>query len=141
MAIVPRVNKEEDASGRPNQGKRGWNTRSHQPPRQVYVTTDDTVDGAEEDEMEDAGHDAEQLVEGELEVLMPQAAKKRAQIEKGPRFHAERVLGGPREKDQEYERQDALLGLQVPRQDGVWALAWGQGQQVPECARSDRRTP
>ncbi|CAE7944443.1 Slc8a2 [Symbiodinium sp. KB8] len=66
MAIVPRVNKEEDASGRPSPGNRHWKTRNHPHPRQVHATTDDTADDSEKDEME--------------------AAKKRAQIEKARGF-------------------------------------------------------
>ena len=85
MAIVPRVNKEEDMSCRPNQGNRHWKTKNYQSARQVHATTDDSVDDPEKNEMEDEGQDTDQL-EGELEVLMTQAAKKRAQIEKARGF-------------------------------------------------------
>ncbi|CAE7241378.1 unnamed protein product [Symbiodinium necroappetens] len=52
----------------------------------VHATPDDSLDGPDKDEMEDAGAEAEHL-EGELEVLLTQAAKKRAQIEKARGFN------------------------------------------------------
>ena len=82
MAIVPRVNKDEDGSHRPSSTSRHWKTRPNQhPPRQVHATMDGSLDEQDQDEVEETGGESERL-EGELEVLLTQAARKRSQIEK-----------------------------------------------------------
>ncbi|CAE7552795.1 RE2 [Symbiodinium natans] len=90
VAIVPQVHRaeEERSSAAPQvrQWKRGGPT-SH--PRQVHATLDDG-ELEEEAQFEDAGEDqgsedADKL-EAELEVLMTQAARKRAQVEKARGF-------------------------------------------------------
>ena len=90
LAIVPKVNKEEDGGNhtRFSPGNRQWKPRSnHNNTRQVHATLDDTVDDPEENPVEEAeavGDSA--ALEGELEVLLTQAARKRAQIEKSRGF-------------------------------------------------------
>ncbi|CAE7270794.1 RE1 [Symbiodinium sp. KB8] len=90
LAIVPRVNKEEDngASTRlPPGGNRHWKARSNHPPRQVHATMDDGLDDAEKEQVEEAEPEMDSAdLEGELEVLLTQAAKKRAQIERARGF-------------------------------------------------------
>ena len=96
MAIVPRVNKEEDASGRPSPGNRHWKTRNHPHPRQVHATTDDTADDSEKDEMEDPAHDALRRIRS----LVDPGREEEGADREGPRVHEKRVPGGPRVTDQ-----------------------------------------
>ncbi|OLP76029.1 T-complex protein 1 subunit eta, partial [Symbiodinium microadriaticum] len=84
LAIVPKVNREEDGfSSRPTTpANRQWKPRANQPPRQVHATIEEDGDEAAPD---DQDQDAASL-EGELEVLLTQAARKRSQIERARGF-------------------------------------------------------
>ena len=65
----------------PQGGNRHWKARNNNQPRQVHATLDDSTEDPEKDPVEEADLDSADL-EGELEVLLTQVAKKRAQIEK-----------------------------------------------------------
>ena len=84
-----------------------------------------TEDDQEQDPPDDA--EAEEVhpeeLEGELEVLLTQAAKKRAEIQKARGFSRERILPGSGGTDSRDEISDALLGMQGPWEDFVRSLA------------------
>ncbi|CAE7707379.1 RE1 [Symbiodinium sp. CCMP2592] len=86
MAIVPKVKKDEEhAPSATRPFNRQWKPRNNQP-RQVNATT-----GEEEDRPDPDGEEADDQVgpeelEGELEVLLTQAARKRAEIERARGF-------------------------------------------------------
>ena len=88
MAIVPQVNKEEEHSSTgPHQastGNRHWRKSA-----KVHATTqDDDGDEADNDNMSisEEGQAPPELLEEELQVLLTQAARKRAQVEKARGF-------------------------------------------------------
>ena len=90
MAIVPQVHKEEDNNSHhaSSGGSRQW----RKSPAKVHVTVQD------ESELNDEGVEADEdnamipeVLEEELQVLLTQAAKKRAQVEKARGFS---VAGG-----------------------------------------------
>ena len=90
LAIVPKVDKGEDSGGanRFSPGNRQWKPRNnHTAPRQVHATLDELVDDPEGHPVEEAEAEGDSAaLEGELEVLLTQAARKRAQIEKARGF-------------------------------------------------------
>ncbi|CAE7351286.1 MAL3P3.6 [Symbiodinium sp. CCMP2592] len=85
MAIVPKVKKDEEhgpSTARPY--NRQWKLRSNQP-RQVNAATEEAEDGPDPDDGEADEVGPEEL-EGELEVLLTQTARKRAEIERARGF-------------------------------------------------------
>ena len=88
MAIVPQVNKEDEHHGsgqqQPHSGNRQWRKAA-----KVHATTQDAT---AEDVDDDTGAGSEdgqvppELLEEELHVLLTQAARKRAQVEKARGF-------------------------------------------------------
>ena len=79
MAIVPKVRRDEEQTSAPRTPFRQWKAKGGNP-RQVNATEDDQDREDCEDEEAEQAHPEE--LEGELEVLLTQAARKRAEIEK-----------------------------------------------------------
>ena len=73
MAIVPKVRRDE------------WKAKGGNP-RQVNATTEDDQDREDGEDEEEAEQAHPEELEGELEVLLTQAARKRAEIEKARGF-------------------------------------------------------
>ena len=87
MAIVPQVNKEEESHGNSQQhgssGNRQWRKAA-----KVHATTqDEEGEEAEYDNATVSEDMVPELLEEELQVLLTQAAKKRAQVEKARGFN------------------------------------------------------
>ena len=81
MAIVPKVKREDDTTSAPRPSFRQWKGKNGNP-KQVHATTEEDEDAAAaqgEDQPDEV--DPEEL-ESELEVLLTQAARKRAKVER-----------------------------------------------------------
>ena len=88
MAIVPQVNKEEEHHGGGHQNSNGGN-RQWRKAAKVHATThEEEADDADFDDAgaSDDGQMPPELLEEELRVLLTQAARKRAQVEKARGF-------------------------------------------------------
>ena len=84
MAMVPKVRRDEEPASTTRTPFRQWKGKGGNP-RQVNATTEDDQDREDgEDEEVEQAHPEE--LEGELEVLLTQAARKRAEIEKARGF-------------------------------------------------------
>ena len=89
----------------PQGGNRHWKARNNNQPRQVHATLDDSTEDPEKDPVEEADLDPADL-EGELEVLLTQVAKKRAQIEKARGFTKNET---PTEREQRIKDMKARM--------------------------------
>ncbi|CAE7350390.1 NLRC3, partial [Symbiodinium necroappetens] len=84
MAIVPKVKRDEEVTSTTRTPFRQWRGKGGNP-RQVNATTEEDQDREDGDDEEIEQAPPEEL-EGELEVLLTQAARKRAEIEKARGF-------------------------------------------------------
>ncbi|CAE7294476.1 RE1 [Symbiodinium natans] len=110
MAIVPKVRKDEDQNHLPRSAShRQWKPKPHHAPRQVHATMDGGDGLDEEYEDEETGQASENAseLEGELEVLLTQAARKRAEIEKARGF-------AKTESSQEREQRIKQMKAKMP---------------------------
>ena len=83
MAIVPQVNKEEDGSRHHGHGGGNRQWRKSPSTAKVHATTQDETESADATtEDDEEGQLIPEMLEEELQVLLTQAAKKRAQVEK-----------------------------------------------------------
>ncbi|CAE7567214.1 GIP, partial [Symbiodinium necroappetens] len=84
VATVPKVKREEGTTTTPRPSFRQWKTKNGGP-KQVHATTEEDDDTGPQDEDHAEEADPEEL-ESELEVLLTQAARKRAEVEKARGF-------------------------------------------------------
>ena len=84
VATVPKVKREEGTTTTPRPSFRQWKTKNGCP-KQVHATTEEDDDTGPQDEDHAEEADPEEL-ESELEVLLTQAARKRAEVEKARGF-------------------------------------------------------
>ena len=138
MAIVPKVKREEELSSRPSHPQpRQWKQRN-QSVRQVNATTEEPEEEHNLDEPSEDGPEQEEL-EGELEVLLTQAAKKRAEIEKARGF-AKRESS--QERDTRIKQMKSKMPCSACKANGK--TVYGHWHSDPECpynkkAQGDRK--
>ncbi|CAE7631963.1 RE1 [Symbiodinium sp. CCMP2592] len=113
MAIVPQVNKEDDG---PSTSSSGGNHRQwRRSPAKVHATTQDGDENMEAPEGEEVEELPVEALEEELQVLMTQAAKKRAQVERARGYGAPPQKGANRgETPEARERRIAELKRRMP---------------------------
>ena len=95
MAIVPQVNKEEEQHGSGHQHSNAGNQQWRKAAKVHATTQDEEGEDAENDfgTASDDGQVPAELLEEELQVLLTQAARKRAQVEKARGFSSGNVSG------------------------------------------------
>ena len=92
MAIVPQVNKEDEHQGNHHSG--GQHPRQWRKASKVHATTqEESEDTFQEGDGEEDPNPTPELLEEELQVLLTQAAKKRAQVEKARGFSSSQGSG------------------------------------------------
>ncbi|CAE7336253.1 RE2 [Symbiodinium sp. CCMP2592] len=137
MAIVPQVNKEEESSagGSANPGRQ-W----RKAPAKVHATVEDENIGTGETE-EDNDDMIPEALEEELQCLLTQAAKKRAQVEKARGFSS--TASRKNETPEARAKRIAELKQRMPcsacKSHG--RTSYGHWHSDPECPFRSQKPP
>ena len=95
MAIVPQVHREEDGTSNHHGGGGTAPRQWRKSPAKVHATIEDEGDASKEEaSQDDEAEMVPELLEEELHVLLTQAARKRAQVERARGFGASAGGGG-----------------------------------------------
>ena len=140
MAIVPQVNKDEDNFGSHHgvSGSRQWRKTA----AKVHATTLEEQDTREPSVDDDDDQLVPELLEEELQVLLTQAAKKRAQVEKARGFSPGQGSkgGGRNESAEARAKRIAELKQRMPcsacKANGK--TVYGHWHSDPECPFSKK---